>query len=199
MRQFSTGLNRTWLAVIGLLLLVAGLAGAAVGTGLLSRATTSGPRADDHLVGSWASAYVASTAAVIGVAAVSAVVALLGLAWLLAQVPRTNAAAVYRLQDDAATGLTTVAPAVLTDALSVDLQALDGVGGADAVLRGTASQPELTVRLKASDRADIPTLLRAVQAGPVANLATALGTGLAHLAVQVDISPEQRTSDSVTL
>lgn len=198
MRQFATGLNRTWLAVIGLLLLLIGLASTAIGTGLLARAVSSGPVAGDHLLGPWASDFFAYTVAVIAVGLVAALVALLGLGWLLAQVPRTNAAGAYRLQDDVATGLTSVSPNVLTDALSTDLQTLPGVTGADAVLRGTAHEPELTVRLTANDRTDIQALLRSVQAGPVVNLTTALGAPLAQLAVQVDISPERRTSDSVT-
>lgn len=199
MRQFSTGLNRTWLAIIGLLLLLVGLASTAIGTGLLARAVSGGPGTNDHPLGSWASDFFANTTAVIGVGLVALLVALLGLGWLLAQVPRTNAAGVYRLQDDAATGLTTVSPSVLTDAVSADLQTLPGVTAADAVLRGTANAPELTVKLTANDRTDIPALLQSVQDGPVAHLATAIGAPLAHLAVQVDISPEHRTSDSVTL
>lgn len=199
MRQFATGLNRTWLAIIGLLLLVVGLASTAIGTGLLARVVGGGPGSGDHLLGPSASEFFANPAAVIGVGLIALLVAVLGFRWLVAQVPRTNAAAVFRLQDDAATGLTTCSPAVLTEAVSNDLQTLPGVTGADAVLRGNADAPELTVKLTANDRSDIPALLRSVQAGPVANLVTAIGAPLAHLAVQVDISPEQRTSDSVTL
>jgi hypothetical protein len=199
MRQFATGLNRTWLGLIGLLLLLLGLASLAVGTGRLSLVLGDGPRADDPLLGPWVSDVFADTAAVVGIGLVAVLVALLGLGWLLAQVPRTNAAAVYRLQDDATRGLTTCAPAVLTGAFAEDLQTLPGVVAADAVLRGTAQEPELTVRLTATDRTDIPSLLAAVQAGPVANLATALEASPTHLAVQIDISPERRTSDRVTL
>lgn len=199
MRQYATGLNRTWLAIIGLLLLLAGAGSVAVGTGLLARVVSGGPTSSDPMLGDWASDAFASTAAVIGVGLVALVVALLGLAWLLAQVPRTNAAAVYRLQDEATTGLTSISPAVLTDAFSADLLTVPGVTAADAVLRGTVGNPELTVKLTANDRTDIPTLLHTLQDGPVSNLATAIGAPLTRLAVQVDISPEQRTSDSVTL
>ena len=45
MRQFATGLNRTWLAIIGAVLLLAGLAGTAVGTGLLTRSPVDPARA----------------------------------------------------------------------------------------------------------------------------------------------------------
>ena len=199
MRQFATGLNRTWLAVIGLLLILLGLASLAVGTGLLSATLSGGPRSGDPLLGQWATDLSANTAAVIGVGLAALLIGLLGLGWLLAQVPRTNAAAVYRLQDDATTGLTTCSPTVLTEAFSSDLQTLPGVIAVDAVLRGTATEPELTVKLTANDRTDIPSLPEQLQAGPVANLATAMEAPLAHLAVQIDISPEHRTSDRVTL
>jgi hypothetical protein len=199
MRQFATGLNRTWVALIGLVLLLLGLASVAVGTGLLSGTVGGGPTSGDVLLGQWAADLSANTPALIGGGLAALLVGLLGLGWLLAQVPRTNAASVYRLEDDAATGLTTCSPAVLTEAFSSDLQTVPGVTAAEAVLRGTARDPELTVRLTANDRTDIPTLLVALQAGPVANLAIAMEAPLARLAVQIDISPEQRTSDRVTL
>ena len=180
-------------------MLLLGLASLAVGTGLLSATLSEGPRSGDALLGQWATDLSTNTAAVIGVGLIALLAGLLGLGWLLAQVPRTNAAAVYRLQDDATTGLTTCSPAVLTEAFSSDLQTLPGVIAADAVLRGTATEPELTVKLTANDRTDISSLLEELQAGPVANLATAMEAPLAHLAVQIDISPEQRTSDHVTL
>lgn len=199
MKQFATGLNRTCLAVIGLLLLLIGAVAAAIGTGLLARAVKGGPAKGDHVLGPAVTKFFDHTAAVVGVGLVGVIMALLGLCWLLTQVPRTNAAGVYRLRDDASTGLTSVSSGVITQAVATDLQTLQGVTAADAVLRGTAAAPELTVRLTANDRTAIPVLLQSVQAGPVQNLATALGAPLAHLAVQVDISPEQRTSDSVTL
>ncbi|MEO7060895.1 MAG: hypothetical protein ABI083_14335 [Lapillicoccus sp.] len=199
MRQFSTGLNRTWLAVIGLLLLLSGLLSTAVGTGLLGRVVSGGPSTDGHLLGAWAGDLFTHTLAVLVVGLIALLLGLLGLGWLLAQVPRTNAAAVYRLQDDARTGLTTISPSVLTAAVSTDVRALPEVTGADAVLRGTATAPELTVRVTVNDHADVPALLRSLQAGPAAHLETALEAPLARLAVQVDISPAQRTSDSVTL
>ncbi|MEO7751907.1 MAG: hypothetical protein ABIS35_00690 [Terracoccus sp.] len=198
MRQFATGLNRTWLAVIGVLLLLLGLAAAAIGTGLLASATSAGPTSGDRVIGSGAAATFASTGAIVAVLLVGLVVALLGLGWLLAQVPRTNAADDYRLQDDATTGLTTISPAVLTDAVSAQLQTLPGVTAADAVLRGTAARPELTVRLTANDRTDVPALLRSIRSGAVGDLAAAMGAPLSRLGVQVDISPERRSSDSVT-
>jgi hypothetical protein len=205
MRQFATGLNRTWLAIIGVLLLLAGLAGAAIGAGLLARILTgsgsspTGPQPGDRIVGPAVSDAFANTAAVLGVGLVGLVVALLGLGWLLAQIPRANPAPPFRLHDDPARGLTVCAPAVLTDAVAADVESLPGVTHADAVLRGTASEPELTLRVTANDRTDIQALLASVQVQAVANLQTAMGARLARLAIQVDISPERRTADRVTV
>lgn len=202
MRQFATGLNRTWLAVVGVLLLLAGLAGTAIGTGLLSSVTgssTTGPQPSDPTVGAGIGDVFASGAAVTGVGLVGLLLALLGLGWLLAQVPRTNAAGTLRLHDDPTQGLTTIGPAVLTDAVSEDVRTLPGVTDADAVLRGTANEPELTLRLTANDRTDIQALLTSIQDVVVTNLQTAVGAPLARLGVQVDISPERRTADRVTI
>jgi hypothetical protein len=205
MRQFASGLNRTWLALIGVVMLVAGLVGTAISTGLLSRliggsaASPAGPRPDDPTMGSSVSDFFTNPTAVAGVTFLGVVLAVLGLAWLLAQIPRTNAASPLRLHDDASHGLTTIGPAVLTDAVSEDLRTLPGVTDSDAVLRGTANEPELTLRLTANDRTDIKALLTSVQDVAVANLETAMGQPLTRLAVQVDVSPQRRTADRVTL
>ena len=198
MRQFATGLNRTWLAILGVLLLVGGLLALAIGTGLATTVTTSAPTSSTRVIGSGAAQTFASNGAVILVLVIALVAALLGLRWLLAQVPRTNAAAALRLQDDAASGITTVEPSVLTDAVSRQVQRLAGVTSASAVMRGTADAPELTVTLTANDHTDVPALLRALQTGPVADLERAIEAQLTRLGVQVDISPEKRTSDSVS-
>jgi hypothetical protein len=198
MRQFATGLNRTWLAMLGILLLLAGLLGLAIGTGLATSVTTAAPTSRSRVIGSGAARTFADNGPVVIVLVVALVVALLGLRWLLAQVPRTNAASALRLQDDAASGITTVEPSVLTDAVSRQVQSLPGVTSASAVMRGTAEAPDLTVTLTANDHTDVPALLRALQTGPVADLERAIEVPLAHLGVQVDISPEKRTSDSVS-
>lgn len=205
MRQFATGLNRTWLAVLGIVLLLAGLAGTAIGTGLMARlvngagSSTTGPQPTDPTLSPAVRDLFANPGAVLAVGLVGLLLAVGGLAWLLAQVPRTNAAAPLRLHDDAARGLTTIGPAVLTDAVSDDLRSLPGLTDADAVLRGTAIEPELTLRLTANDQADIQTLLGMVHDVAVANLRTAMGVPLRRLAIQVDVSPKRRSADSVTI
>ncbi|MDN5765520.1 MAG: hypothetical protein L0H96_07030 [Humibacillus sp.] len=204
MRVFSSGLNRTWLAIVGLVLLLTGALATMVATGLLTKvvsgsARTSVPASGDRLLERGATDFFADQGVIIATAVLGVVLALLGLAWLIAQVPHTKAAATLRLRDDASMGLTSATSAVLTDVVVADLETLPGVNSATAVLRGSASHPQLTVTLTASDRTDVRSLLRAIQTGPVRRLARSLDTTVEHLGIQVDVSPERRTSDSVTL
>lgn len=198
MRQFATGLNRTWVAVLGLVLLIVGLFGAAVNTGLLDEITPGLPHHDDRLLNVGLDKVLTHPAAVWGIGLVGLLLAILGIAWLLAQIPRTNAAPTLRFHD-ARDGLTTCAPSVVTDAFAEDVARVDGVTDADAVLRGTQAQPELTLRLTTNDRTDIQRLLTDVQDDAVARLESALGQPLHRLAIQVDVSPARRTSESITM
>ena len=204
MRVFSSGLNRTWLAIIGLLTLLAGALATMVATGLLTRvlsgnARSSVPASSDRVLEAGATDFFANQGVIIGTAVLGVVLAFVGLAWLVAQVPHAREAPPLRLRDDAAMGLTSAKSDVLADVVVADLETLPDVNSAAAVLRGTASRPQLTITLTASDRADMRALLSAVQTGPVSRLAGALDTTVEHLGVQVDVSPERRTSDSVTL
>jgi hypothetical protein len=123
----------------------------------------------------------------------------IGLAWLMAQIPRTNAAKPFRLQDDAARGLTICRADVLADAVEADAERLLGVVDASAVLRGTARQPELTLKVTVNDRTDIQRLLHSLQAETVARLVSVMETPLKHLAVQVDVTTSRHTADRVTI
>lgn len=204
MKVFSSGLNRTWLAIVGLLMLLGGALATMVATGLLTKvvsgnASSSVPKSGNKVLEPGVTEFFAGQGVIIGVAVLGVVLALLGLSWLVAQVPHTKSAGPFRLRDDASMGLTSAKPDVLTDAVVNDIETLPGVNDASAVLRGTATQPQLTVTLTASDRVDIRALLADLQSGPVARLAQALDTQVEHLGVQVDVSPERRTSDSVTL
>jgi hypothetical protein len=77
---------------------------------------------------------------------------LLGLAWLLPQLRRSNAAKAYRLQDDAVLGLTVCHPDVLTAAVEDDVETLPGVTRAQAVIRGAVDAPELTLTRRSALR-----------------------------------------------
>ncbi len=205
MRQLAGGLNRGWLALIGVLLLVVGIAGALATTGVLGQllaATGTGlpaPAAGSPVVDAGATGLLAQPVVIVAVAVVGVILAVLGLAWLLAQIPRTNAAQPYRLHDDAVSGLTVCPPDVLATAVADDIKTYAGVNAASAVLRGTSGAPELTVKVSADDRTDLRSLLTAIRTDAAANLSTALDAPLAHLGVQLDIDRGKRTTSSVTL
>ncbi|SEQ31829.1 Asp23/Gls24 family envelope stress response protein [Microlunatus flavus] len=205
MRHHAGGLNRTWLAVVGLVLLLVGAAGIVVGAGLLTplgRAVglqLTRPAPDDKVAGRATASAFASTGVVTLVVVVGVVLALLGLAWLVAQVPRTGSARPLRLEDDPARGLTRLEAGALTDAVEAQIQALDGVQSASAVLRGDARGPDLTVKVTAGDRTDVRRLLQAIEAGPVRDLGEALDTQVRRLGVQVEVDTGRRRTHRITL
>ncbi|GAB2576232.1 alkaline shock response membrane anchor protein AmaP [Microlunatus antarcticus] len=205
MRQTASRLNRTWLTILGVLLLLAGAALLLLSIGqaaALTRRTGLGwtpPGPDRHLFGdATASAFGQSWVVVVTVV-VAVVVALLGLAWLLAQIPRANKAKPFRLHDDARTGLTRVESDVLTDAVEAQLKTLPGVSSASAVLRGSAERPDLTLKVTADDRTDIGSLLGRIHDQVAADLGDALDTRLARLGVQVEVSAAKSSKDRITV
>ncbi len=205
MRQTAAGLNRSWLLVLGLVLLLAGSAGLAIGAGLLqSIGPNLGLRLDQPdpttlVIAGNAAALFDAPLMVLAVGVVAVGLLLLGVAWLIAQVPRSNAARPFRLHDDPETGLTTCSAEVLADAAAKDIERLPDVLKASAVLRGTSAEPELTVRVVASDRADLPRLIESIQHPVADNLGTAMDARLQRLAVQIEIDRLRPQSDHAVL
>lgn len=194
MRQYPGTLNRTWLALLGILVLLSGLYVVLAWTGVVP-----GPAQNSPVVSAEVGSVLDQVWAAVAIAVLGVIVGVLALFWLLAQIPKTNRARSLRLQDDAARGLTMCDPEVITDVVQEDLVALAGVRSADAVLRGTAKNPELTVRVGVDDRAEIQSLLRQIKADVVGPLATAMDAPLTRLAVRVDIERGKRNTDKVTL
>jgi hypothetical protein len=205
MRQRSGLLNRAWLAVIGLLVLLAGIVAALIALGLLARIFTAigirlgVPVMSSKVLGSGVGAFFDRPVVVVAVGLLGVILGVIGLAWLIAQIPRTNAAKPFRLQDDAARGLTICRADVLTDAVEADAERLLGVVDASAVLRGTARQPELTLKVTVNDRTDVQRLLHSLQAETAARLVSVIETPLKHLAVQVDVTTSRHTADRITV
>jgi hypothetical protein len=205
MRQTAARLNRAWLTILGLLLLLAGLAVLLIGTGLLAPAArtvglaVSRPTPSNHLFGAATASAFALTWVVLITALVGVVVGLLGLAWLVAQIPRSNEAKPFRLHDDPRTGLTRCEPSVLSDAVEEQVKALPGVQNASAVLRGTATEPDLTVKVTASDRTDLSLLLASIQNTVAVDLAGALDTRLRRLGVQLEVTAAKTRTDQITV
>lgn len=205
MRQTAVRLNRAWLTIIGMLLILAGLVVVAIGTGLLATGaeqvglTLNRPGPSNHLFGSATSSAFGLTWVIVVVGVVGLIVGLLGLAWLIAQVPRSNETTPFRLHDDAAGGLTRCAPSVLTTAVQDQIETLPGVKNASAVLRGTAQNPDLTVKVTASDRTNLPALLQTLQNQIAADFGNSLDTQLHRLGVQIEIDRVKTNLDHVTM
>lgn len=205
MRQTASRLNRTWLTILGVLLILVGVAGVLLAIGQaapLVRRTGLGwtpPSPDRHLVGSATATAFGLTWVVLATAVVAVVLGLLGLAWLVAQIPRANAAKPFRLHDDARTGLTRVESDVLTDVVEAQVKALPGVNAASAVIRRSAESPHLTLKVTADERADIGALLGRIHDQVAADLGDALDTRLNRLGVQVEVSSVKRSSDRITV
>lgn len=205
MRQTARRLNRTWLTILGVLLILVGAAGVLLAIGQaapLVRRTGLGwtpPATDRHLVGSATASVFGLTWVVLLTAVVAVLLALLGLAWLVAQIPRANAAKPFRLHDDARTGLTRVESDVLTDAVEAQVKALPGVNAASAVLRGSAERPDLTLKVTADERADIGALLGRIHDQVAADLGDALDTRLSRLGVQVEVDAVKSSSDHISV
>jgi hypothetical protein len=205
MRRTAARLNRTWLTILGLVLVLAGAAGLLVALGqatpLLQRAGLGwqAPQGDRRLFGQATAEAFGTTWVVVVTAVVGVVVGLLALGWLLAQVPRKHEARPFRLQDDAATGQTTVSASVLTDAVEAHATSLPGVDAASAVLRGGVERPDLTLRVTVDDRADVPRVLERVHTEVAGALATSLDTPLARLGVQVEVSGARSSKGRVTV
>ncbi|HEY5821282.1 MAG TPA: hypothetical protein VIT20_04870 [Propionibacteriaceae bacterium] len=205
MRQTAARLNRAWLTVIGVVLLLAGLAVVLIGTGLLQPASRAvgleltKPAPSNRLFGSATASAFSLTWVVVVTAVVGVVLGLLGLAWLIAQIPRANQAKPFRLHDEADTGLTRCAPSVLTDAVEAQIKALPGVQAASAVLRGTAQRPDLTIKVTASDRTNVPALLETLQNQVAVDFGQALDTQLQRLGIQVEIDAVKTKADRITV
>jgi hypothetical protein len=205
MRQTAARLNRAWLTVLGLLLLLSGLAVLVVGTGLLRPIATAvgvsrnRPGPTDRLFGSATSHALTLPWVALLLALAGLVVALLAVLWLLAQIPRSNSAKPFRLHDSVTAGLTRCAPSVLTDAVEAQVKGLPDVQNAAAVLRGTASRPDLTVKVTVSDRADVPRLLHTIATRVAEDLGEALDTQLSRLSVQVEIGTTRSSSHQITV
>lgn len=182
-------MNRTWLIVIGVLLLAAGIFALLVSADFLGRATdgtipragtpvlTEGPA--DLLAPDWVASAVLIGGLILGI---------LGLWWILAEIPRRRGAAGYRLQEDPARGITRCDPGVLAAAVEYDVNRLPGIVRSTALLRGSAQSPDLALRVTVNERADIQESLRRIRSEVLPNLSLALEVPLHSVGIALDVS-----------
>lgn len=181
MRQHPGTANRVWLTILGLLCLAAGVWVVLLAAGVVGVAedpVLSGP--PEAVTGPDYAPVVALIAGLL--------LGLLGLWWLLAQIPRRVAAGQFRLQEDAVRGITVCDPSVLASAVQHETDRIPGVVGSTALVRGTAEAPDLTLKVTVNSRADIGEIINRIQGAVVPNLASALENPLHSLGIQIEAS-----------
>lgn len=181
MRAHAGTANRFWLTILGLLCLAAGiwaLALAAGITGSAAQPVLSGP--PEQVTGPEYAAWIALGGGVL--------LAILGLWWILAQIPRRRPAGTFRLQEDPARGITACEPGVLAAAVEHEANQIPGVVGSSALLRGTADEPDLTLKVTVNARADIREVLHRIQTSVVPHLVTSLENPLHSLGIRIEAS-----------
>lgn len=150
------GANRAALALLGLLLLLAGVAGLALSVGIRSVSSyqLSTPRPGQPLIPKQLSSFAAAnTWFWWAVAAAALLLALLGLRWLLAQL-RTDRISRFDLTANQQDGSTVVHAGALTDAVAADAATIPGVDNASAQLISHPTR-RLVLAVNLTDYADI--------------------------------------------
>lgn len=196
MRQTAGALNRTWLALLGVLALAGGVALLLQAAGVLQNLITT-PPAGNRIVAGDLHSFFAQPLVVIVLLLIGAIVGVLALAWIIAQVPRRNPADAYRLHADGAQGRTICDPSVLAGVVENQANTLPGVVSSSAVLRGSANEPDLTLQITVNDRADIQDLLRRLETTTLPDLSTALETPLYRCRLQFEVTRRARNTGTV--
>lgn len=173
--------NRVVLAVLGLLLLAAGVFTLLVGLGVLGAdqadRTVVDPAVDDVARMGW-------FWPVVGVVAL--VVAALSARWLVVQA-RTDRLARLRLDDDADGGRTLLEGSALARAVEDEIGDLPGVTRVSAHLSGTSSSPRLHLRVRLDGRVDPADVHRAITDGVLAHVRQALEVDRLPARVELDL------------
>ena len=196
MRQTAGTLNRTWLAILGILLLAAGTALLLQSNGTL-HALLNTARFWESVVTGDLHAFFAQPWVVAAMLIIGVIIGLLGLLWIIAQIPRKNMAGTYRLHDDGSQGFTVCDPSVLAAAVEKQINTLPGVITSAALLRGTAKAPELTLKVTVNDRADVQDLIHRIQTSTLPELSYALEAPLQRSGLQIDVTGRRQSTGTV--
>ena len=154
MRRGPDGLNRGLLTVLALVLMLAGGYGLARGYEAFGAEAAEEPVLTDSLRDwvarnenwFWAVAFV-----------LAAVVAYLGLRWLLTQLHSPRLAEID-LTGDGSRGTTRLRAGGATQALANDIESYFGVSSASARMTEDGERPEVLVRVDVNDDVDVPAL-----------------------------------------
>ncbi len=196
MKHTAGTLNRTCLAILGILILATGVLGLLQAAGIL-QAIAQTPEPEAKVVSGELHPFFAQTWVVALMLVIGVVFGVLALAWMIAQVPRRNLSEKYRLHLDTTQGRTTCEPSVLASAVVEQINGLPGVVTSSARLRGTADQPDLDLKVTVNDGADIRELLRKLEGSIPADVSTALESPIQRCRLELDVSARTQQSGAV--
>ena len=77
---------------------------------------------------------------------------------------------------------------MLGSAVENQTNTLPGVVGTSALLRGTAVEPDLTIKVAVNNRADIQDVLHSINTRVIPDLSAALETPLRRTGIQLEVS-----------
>ncbi|MCQ2000017.1 alkaline shock response membrane anchor protein AmaP [Arthrobacter zhaoxinii] len=187
MRHHSGKANRTWLIILGILFLAAGVLAVLVASGTLARLIGGSPGRSDRVLSN-GRGFLAGEYTSWGMLLAGLILGVLGLWWLLAQVPRARAAGTFRLQEDPAHGVTVCDPQVLAAAVGHETEQLPGVVNSSVRLRGTADEPDLAMKVTVNSDADVQGVIARIQQEVVPHLVSALEVPLNTFGLEIDAS-----------
>jgi hypothetical protein len=165
-------LNRTVLALLGLLLLLAGALVLLVGSGAATSAPAGLPVAADAPLlpptpdpPAWLPWAGTAVATFVGLAA---------LRWLAAQAVRVPRGTNWQLADDPHTGATLLSTTAAAAPLAAEISTYPGVRAATARLAGVHQHPELHIQITMDDRASLSDLRHRIDEAAIPRLIGAL-------------------------
>jgi hypothetical protein len=185
--------NRSMLTVLGLLLVLTGVAGlitsdGGFGTQFSHRTLFDHPVSryiGDHGHWLWPLA-----------AVLAALIALLALRWLIALLFSGDRAGDLLVKvEDRRAGRTTLRPGALSDAVSAEIESYRGVDSAKARVLGDAHNPQLVVSVTADSTTDVAALRQRVEADALAHARQALDSP--DLPIQLDLNVSRNSSRRV--
>lgn len=173
-------LNRTLIAIIGLLLLVSGIYAVAAQRGWLSWVDRSAPLTPgDAAPPRWVFYAVIAGAIVVG---------LLCVRWLGAQLFRMPNAVQWQLAEGKSAGGTVLSSATAATAVATDIESFDRVHSASAWISGPAHAPELHVVVTTEPSADLTELRQRIHDEAVARLRQALAVDVIPVTMELRLT-----------
>ncbi|GAA2434614.1 hypothetical protein GCM10010191_56390 [Actinomadura vinacea] len=190
MDRHASRANHVGLTLVGLILLAAGAIALARGLGAFGRAAAADPLITDamrryaHDQGWFWPA----------VAAAGVLLALLGVAWLLAQA-RSERLPGLALEPDPSGGATRVSGKAVAATLEEEIAEYPGVRGVQVRLVGTSARPRVHLSVAYGENADLDELRRRIGGEAVGRLRNALELGPLPAVVRLRLlsGPEKRT------